>query len=60
MEDEDLQPRVRLAQNKPIEELSVEELKAYAEALERELQQVRAALEGKEAYLSGAESLFKR
>ncbi|WP_161958791.1 DUF1192 family protein [Ferruginivarius sediminum] len=59
MEDEDLQPRARLAADKPLEEYSVEELEAYGEALERELEQVRATLKGKRAYLSGAESLFK-
>ena len=59
MDEEELRPRARLATDKPLEDYSVEELETYAQALERELDQVRATLQGKQAYLSGADSLFK-
>lgn len=59
MEDDELQPRARLAEAKPLETYSVEELEAYESALEQELREVRTTLESKKQYLSGAQSLFR-
>jgi len=59
MDDEELQPRARLAQARPLETFSVEELRAYETALTRELEQVRAVMREKESHLSGADKLFK-
>lgn len=59
MEDDDLQPRVRLAEGRPLESFSVEELRTYADRLNQELEQVRAMMNDKEQHRSGADSLFK-
>lgn len=59
MEDDDLQPRNRLSPGRALESFSVDELRAYEAALERELETVRDLLKSKVDYLSGAESLFK-
>lgn len=59
MEDDELQPRARLAEEKPLETYSVDELKAYEALLLRELENVRATIEQKQDHLSGADSLFR-
>ncbi|MBK1696071.1 DUF1192 family protein [Rhodovibrio salinarum] len=56
---DDEEPSVRLDQPRPLNDLSVEELDAYAGKLERELDQVREVAQRKRAYMQGAESLFK-
>jgi uncharacterized small protein (DUF1192 family) len=56
---EDEEPSVRLDQPKPVGEMSVAELDAYAAKLEAELERVRETARQKRAYLDGAESLFK-
>lgn len=59
MDDDELQPRARLAQARPLETFSVEELRAYETALTQELEQVRAVMREKESHLTGADKLFK-
>ena len=56
---EDEEPSVRLDQPRPLNDLSVAELDAYAARLERELEQVRAVASRKRDYLQGVENLFK-
>ena len=56
---DDEEPSVRLDQPRPLNDLSVEELDAYAAKLERELEQVRGVARQKRQYLEGAASLFK-
>jgi uncharacterized small protein (DUF1192 family) len=56
---DDEEPSVRLDQPRPLNDLSVEELDAYAAKLERELEQVREVARRKREYLRGAASLFK-
>ena len=59
MEEDALQPRARLAEEKPLETYSVDELRAYEARLLRELENVRAMIEQKQNHLSGAQSLFR-
>jgi hypothetical protein len=56
---DDEEPSVRLDQPRPLNDLSIEELDAYAAKLERELAQVRDFARQKREYLQGAASLFK-
>jgi len=58
MEDEPLSPRRRLAEDKPLDTFSIEELRAYQDELTAELERVRAALETKQADIEGAHALF--
>ncbi len=59
MELEDLEPRKKAAKPKDLDAMGVEELDAYLVALEAEAARVRAKIEGKKSYLTGAESFFK-
>ena len=59
MDIEELEPRKKKAAPKNLEAMGVEELEAYLAELETELARVRAALEGKKAYLAGAGAFFK-
>lgn len=58
MNDDDLEPRARLAPARALEALSVDELRAYEGRLKTELEIVREMLDAKKAELSAAESLF--
>lgn len=60
MDEDDLQPRKRLAEPPKLEDMSVEELESYLEELEAEMRRVKETVEAKRAYISGAEGLFKR
>ena len=59
MDLEDLEPRNKKPKPKDLEALGVEELEAYIEELEAEIARVKEKLTAKQAYLSGADSLFK-
>jgi len=56
---DDEEPSVRLDQPRPLNDLSVEELDAYAAKLEGELEKVRDVARQKREYLQGAAGLFK-
>lgn len=56
---DDEEPSVRLDRPKPLTEMSVEELDAYAERLESELRQVRETARQKREYLKSVDGLFK-
>ena len=59
MDIEDLEPRKAIEKPKDLESLGVDELVAYLQELETEAERVKAKIEAKKAYLSGADSLFK-
>ena len=60
MDLDDLEPRKQKPKPKDLEAMGVDELEAYLAELEQEADRVREKVAAKKAYLSGAESLFKR
>ncbi len=60
MDLEDLEPRKQTPKPKDLEAMGVEELEAYLAELEGEAERVKAKIEAKKSYLSGADALFKR
>ena len=60
MDLEDLEPRKQQPKPKDLESMGVEELEEYLAELESEAERVREKIAAKKAYLSGADSLFKR
>lgn len=59
MELEDLEPRNKKPKPKDLDTLGVDELETYIAELEAEILRVKEKLAAKQAYLSGADSLFK-
>jgi uncharacterized small protein (DUF1192 family) len=60
MELDDLEPRKQKPKPKDLESLGVDELEDYLAELEAEATRVKDKIKAKKAYLSGADSLFKR
>ena len=60
MDLDDLEPRKQQPKPKDLEAMGVDELEAYLGELEEEANRVREKIAAKKAYLSGADSLFKR
>ena len=60
MDLDELEPRKQKPKPKDLEAMGVDELEAYLSELEQEAERVREKIAAKKAYLSGAESLFKR
>ena len=59
MELEDLDPRTKKPKLKDLESLGVDELEDYLAKLQAEAERVKEKIAAKNAYLSGADSLFK-
>ena len=59
MDLDDLEPRKAIEKPKDLDSLGIEQLEAYLAELEAEAAQVKAKIESKKQYLSGAASLFK-
>lgn len=60
MELEDLEPRKAKPKPKDLDVMGVEELEEYLAELEAEAARVNQKIAAKKAYLSGADTLFKR
>ncbi|MGK9169363.1 DUF1192 domain-containing protein [Inquilinus limosus] len=60
MDPEDLEPRQRKVQPKPLDSLSVAELEEYIAELEAEIARARGVIAGKQSHKSAADALFKR
>lgn len=60
MDLDELEPRKTQPKPKDLESMGVEELEDYLAELEQEAERVREKIAAKKAYLSGAETLFKR
>jgi uncharacterized small protein (DUF1192 family) len=60
MDPEDLEPRLRKAQPKPLDGLSIAELEAYVAELEAEIVRARGVIAGKQSHKSAVDALFKR
>ncbi len=59
MDEDDLEPQKRKPAPKNLEPMGVEELEDYLAELDAEMVRVRAELESKKAYLTGAQAFFK-
>ena len=60
MDMDELEPRRKPTQQKPLDPLSVEELEEYIAALETEIARARAAIAAKRSHKAGADSLFRK
>jgi uncharacterized small protein (DUF1192 family) len=59
MDFEDLEPRNKIKKPKPLDDMSVGDLKDYVAALQAEIVRVEAAIKAKQAHLEAMNSLFK-
>ena len=57
--DEDTDPKTRRARPRPLDNMSVPDLKEYLEQLKAEQARVEAEIQKKEKYKSAMDSLFK-
>jgi uncharacterized small protein (DUF1192 family) len=60
MDEEELEPRRKLAQPRDLTLMGIEELETYIAELEAEIARVRAEVTAKLGQRRGAEALFKR
>lgn len=60
MEQDDLEPRKKVAERRNLEPMSVEELEVYIDDMEAEIVRVRNAIAAKRSVRNGAESLFRK
>ncbi len=59
MDIEDLEPRKQTPKPKDLEAMGIDELEAYLGELQAEMDRVKATIESKRSYRSGAEAFFK-
>jgi len=59
MDTDDLEPRKPIEKPKDLDEMGIDELEEYLQALQAEVSEVKKKIEAKRAYLSGAAGLFK-
>jgi uncharacterized small protein (DUF1192 family) len=59
LDDDEFVPRAAPGLPRPLEALSVADLEAYREALEREIERVRAELARRQSVRGAAEALFR-
>ena len=59
MDFEDLEPRNKVKKPKPLDDMSVGDLKDYVAALQAEIVRVEAAIKAKQAHLEAMNALFK-
>lgn len=59
MDIEDLEPRKQTKKPKPLDDMSVADLKEYVAALQAEIVRVEAAIKAKQAHMEAMNSLFK-
>ena len=57
--DDDLEPRNAPKKPKPLDTMSVDDLKNYVAALKAEITRAEAAIEAKSAHLAAAAAFFK-
>jgi len=60
MDEEELEPRRKAAQQRDLTLMGIEELEAYVAELEAEIARVRIEITAKLGQRRGAEALFKR
>jgi len=59
MDFEDLEPQKQSKKPRPLDNMSVADLKDYVAALQAEIVRVEAAIKAKQAHLEAMNSLFK-
>ena len=59
MDFEDLEPQKQSKKPRPLDNMSVADLKDYVAALQSEIVRVEAAIKAKQAHLEAMNSLFK-
>jgi uncharacterized small protein (DUF1192 family) len=59
MDFEDLEPRKQTKKPKPLDDMSVADLKDYVAAMQSEITRVEAAIKAKQAHMEAMNSLFK-
>lgn len=57
--DDDLDPKTKKAKPRPLDNMSVPELKAYVQQMKDEIARVEAEIQKKEQHKSAADALFK-
>jgi len=60
MDMDELEPRRKPAQLKPLEPMSVGELEEYIASLEAEIARAKAAISAKQSHRAGLDGLFKK
>ena len=58
--DDDLEPKNRPKKPKPLDTMSIEDLKAYVDELKAEITRAEAAISAKSAHLAAADAFFKK
>jgi uncharacterized small protein (DUF1192 family) len=59
MDFEDLEPRKQTKKPKPLDDMSVADLKEYVAAMQVEIVRVEAAIKAKQAHMEAMNSLFR-
>ncbi len=59
-DDEDDAPRPKLVVARTLDRMSIDELNGYIAELEEEIARVRADIKKKQAFMTGADALFKK
>jgi len=59
MDFEDLEPRNKVKKPKPLDDMSVGDLKEYVAALQAEIARAEVAIKAKSAHLEAMNALFK-
>ena len=60
MDMDELEPRRKPVQQKPLEPLSIGELEEYIASLEAEIARAKTAIAAKQSHRAGLDSLFKK
>ncbi len=59
MDFEDLEPTKKIKKPKPLDDMSVADLKDYVTALQGEIVRVEAAIKAKQTHMAAMDALFK-
>ncbi len=60
MDFEDLEPTKKIKKPKPLDDMSVADLKEYVEAMRAEIVRVEAAIKAKQTHMAAMDALFKK
>jgi len=60
MDFEDLEPQKKAKKPKPLDDMSVGDLKEYVAALQAEIVRVEAAITAKQSHMAAMDALFKK
>jgi uncharacterized small protein (DUF1192 family) len=60
MDFEDLEPTKKIKTPKPLDDMSVADLKEYVAAMQAEIVRVEAAIKAKQTHMAAMDALFKK